>query len=355
MRMANGKIVKEFEVHPYVQFMTDRYSAYDAWVKAQGLPVLSGSYVADTKTVELGDWDWKGGKGAILQFDDQRVCDAYIAEIPAGGYLRPHRQLYEEVILIVSGQGSTSVWNDESQKRTFEWKRGSLFSVPLNAWHQHYNASGREPARYLALTTAPPIFELYRDQDFIFGTDHVFSDRFDGSEADFFERPGKYLTEYYGGVLDTNFISDIRAIKLVPREARGKGNHNMYIHLAGSTMFAHVSQFPVGTFKKAHRHGPGAHVCMLDSSGYTMMWHEGEEPQRYDWAEGSVLSPPAGIWHQHYNTGPEPCKFVALHASVAIQPEKGGIEQLEPTSAAHEYLMEVYRAECEKNGVPVNM
>ncbi len=127
----------------------------------------------------------------------------------------------------------------------------------------------------------------------------------------------------------------------------------MYIHIAGSTMFAHVSRFPVGTYKKAHRHGPGAHICMLDSTGYTMMWKDGEEPVRYDWAEGSVISPPAGVWHQHYNTGTEPCKFVALHASVAFSAGGGGdVEQLE-VDELNDDLAELYRSECAKNGVEV--
>ena len=94
-------------------------------------------------------------------------------------------------------------------------------------------------------------------------------------------------------------------------------------------MLAHVSEFPVGRYKKAHRHGPGAHVFLLDSTGYTLMWQEGEKPQRYDWHEGTVISPPAGSWHQHYNTGNQPCKFVALHANTAVQGEERGVEQIE--------------------------
>ena len=59
------------------------------------------------------------------------------------------------------------------------------------------------------------------------------------------------------------------------------------------------------------------------------MWNEGEKPERYDWHEGTCISPPAGTWHQHYNTGNQPCKFVALHANTAVQKEEKGVEQLE--------------------------
>ena len=34
------------------------------------------------------------------------------------------------------------------------------------------------------------------------------------------------------------------------------------------------------------RHGPGAHVIILSGEGYSLMWPEGEEPQRYEWEVG---------------------------------------------------------------------
>lgn len=344
----------EFEVHPYVQFLRDRYNPYMKWIEAQGIPILSGSWIRDARSVELADWERKGGKGAFLTFSDQKVADGYVCEIPPGGNLVPDHHLFEEIVLIVSGRGATSVWYEDSPKHTFEWQRGSLFAIPLNAWYQHFNASGSETARYVSLTSAPVVFEMYRDHNFIFNTRHVFRDRFDGEDPTFFNKAAEYHKEYYGGILHSNFIPDIRNIELVPREARGKGTKNMYIHMAGGAMFAHVSQFPVGRYKKAHRHGPGAHVCMLDSSGYTLMWDEGEKPQRYDWQEGSIISPPAGTWHQHYNTGATPARFVALHANTAVQSEDKGLEQLEFVDE-EPFMKEMFVEECAKNGVEVAM
>ena len=30
------KAVMEFKVHPYVQFMSDRFGAYDRWIESEG-------------------------------------------------------------------------------------------------------------------------------------------------------------------------------------------------------------------------------------------------------------------------------------------------------------------------------
>jgi gentisate 1,2-dioxygenase len=84
------------------------------------------------------------------------------------------------------------------------------------------------------------------------------------------------------------------------------------------------------------------------------MWNEGEKAERYDWHEGSIVCPPAGTWHQHYNTGSEPCRFIAFHASTAVQREEGGIEQI-PFEAEDPALREEYVQECGKHAVTVAM
>ena len=93
------------------------------------------------------------------------------------------------MILVLDGRGSTTVWNNEGKRITFEWKAGSLFAIPLNAWHQHFNGSGKEPARYVGVTNAP-VVNLYEDLDFIFGCEHDFKNRFNG-EADYFSAKGE--------------------------------------------------------------------------------------------------------------------------------------------------------------------
>ena len=83
-------------------------------------------------------------------------------------------------------------------------------------------------------------------------------------------------------------------------------------------------EFPSGCYHQAHYHGGGAiFINVGGGTGYTMMWPQevgphpysgGHEDQivRVNWQDGSLYSPPSGWFHQHFNTGEETVRQLAL-------------------------------------------
>jgi uncharacterized RmlC-like cupin family protein len=315
--MTKDAIVKDSMAK---KFETEKESPYTRWVASEGLDIIAAHYVPDLRTVDLKAWDRRGGRGVFVNHEASRTSnDCYVCEIPAGGELAPQRGLFEEMILVLEGHGSTKVWNDAGAEVTFEWQPGSLFAIPLNANHQHFNGSGQNTARFVASTNLPPVLNLYDDADFVFGTAHDFPGRFDG-EPDYFAAKG----EQKGLLLETNFVADATSLPLISAKERGAGGGHIRFNMAKGSMNSHISQFPTATYKKAHRHGPGAHVIILSGTGYSLMWPEGEEPMRYEWGPGSLIVPPNMWFHQHFNSGTEPARYLAFkHEVVSVRNAQG--------------------------------
>lgn len=302
------------------KFATEVETPYTRWVKKEGLDIIDGIYVPDLRAVELKPWKRRNGHGVFINHDASRTSnDCYVCEIDPGEQLVEQRQLYEEMILILSGRGSTTVRNDAGQKVSFEWQEGAIFSIPVNTLHQHFNGSGKEKVRFVAVTNLSPIMNVFEEPEFIFNTPYDFTSRFSG-EPDYFAPKDKMS----GLLLETNFVADAVNLPLVDAKERGAGGGHIRFNLAKSSMNTHISQFPVGTYKKAHAHGPGAHVIILAGEGYSLMWPEGEEPKRYEWKPGSMITPPNMWYHQHFNKGNTPARYLAFkYEGVAIRNSQG--------------------------------
>ena len=145
-------------------------------------------------------------------------------------------------------------------------------------------------------------------------------------------------------------------------------------------MQAHISEFEVGTYKKAHRHGPGSHVVVLNGHGYTLMWKgtlkyseaQAATQKRIDWVEGSLFVPPDGWFHQHFNAGREPARYIAptwggdgkwfnralggggrTHRLGKTSTRKGG--NLIEYADEDPLIREIYAAELKKSGIEMRM
>lgn len=335
---------------------------YQTWVETQGLDVIRGYAVDDVNAIPLKPWARKGGTGAYINLiGAEDADDAYICEIPAGGALRPQKHLFEEFIYVLKGSGATEVWNEGQSKQKIDWQEGSLFAVPLNAWHQHFSR-GERPARYIAVTNAPPIMDIFHNSEFIFNNPFVFSDRYNGERDYFIGKSKLYLDRYYV----TNFVPNVNVFELIDYKERGVGSTNVKFNMAGGVLEAHVSQVPVGMYKKAHRHQPGAQVLILEGTGYTLMWKEGQPKEKFDWRTGSLLVPPRGWFHQHFNTGSNPAKYLALRwgskqflvgqvfdqSKLSKVSTRGGGNQIEYEDEDPK-IKELYEEELRKRGLEI--
>jgi quercetin dioxygenase-like cupin family protein len=285
--------------------------SYLEWVKKENIPVID-SIAVDLFSVEAKPWARMGINGAAVHLAGRGdFVSMFVVDIPPGGATTPQRHLYEEVIFVLAGRGNTVVEFEDGRKHSFEWGPKSIFAIPLNAKYRIFNGSGADSARMVTTTNLPVMMNLLRNEDFIFNNPYTFGERtgkeqyFTGG-GDFVPgRPGTFMWE-------TNFIADSGAIELKNWGERGGGGTTLKFALADGTMNAHISEMPVGTYKKAHRHPADFHVLTIDGKGYSLLWYEGDKDfQRVDWKYGTVLAPLDGMFHQHFNASPTPARYFA--------------------------------------------
>jgi oxalate decarboxylase/phosphoglucose isomerase-like protein (cupin superfamily) len=300
----------------------DAANPYDLWMNSLGVPVHTGYFIDDVRTIELGWWEERKCNAAFLKLAGQEgVTEARVTEIPAGQTLPPVKFSLDEIVYVADGHGLTTVQNADGSSRTFEWQKHSLFMLPRNSTSQFSNVRGTEPARLLHYNYLPSAMSIVPDPDFYFNNPYSSGSTLDSefySEAKVSipsdESRDTGLSRgmaYWMG----NFFPDMRAWdRLVPFKGRGAGGHVVWIRYPGATMTNHMSVFPAQTYKKAHRHGPGVVIIIPGGEGFSVMWPEGQDKVFIPWHEGSVFVPPNRWFHQHFNVGEHNGRYLAFHA-----------------------------------------
>jgi hypothetical protein len=110
---------------------------------------------------------------------------------------------------------------------------------------------------------------------------------------------------------------------------RGAGGVNAMLEMASNNTKSHISEFPIGTYKKAHRHGPGAHLVLLSgTAGYSLIWTKEDRSDmiKCDWQLGSMVTVPSdNCIHQHFNSGTTRARYLALRpGDMGLYKGKGG-------------------------------
>lgn len=293
-------------------FLRDPYREF---LQSEGVPVVE-AYSANCLEMALEPWQRLGGLGAYVDLAGRGdFTAAYVVEIPAGGHLNPERHVFDKVYYVFKGRGSTTIELPSGKRHSFEWGPGSMFGIPINATHQLFNGSGSEPARLAACSNMPIYLNLTHNEKFIFDNPFFFEDRL--GEERYFRGEGEFRPVRPGRhQWETNFVPDILGFELPEWQERGAGGRNIMFTLADNPMHIHLSEFPVGTYKKGHFHDAGAHIFIVTGQGYSLLWRAGQDPLdtvRVDWKVGSLYAPPDGpTYHQHFNTAGTPSRYLVM-------------------------------------------
>lgn len=138
-------------------------------------------------------------------------------------------------------------------------------------------------------------------------------------------------------------------------------------------MPTHIEQMPTGTYERAHAHGPGSAIMLLDGNGYTLLWHDslsrtpwkngkGDQVTRVEWKEGIVFVPPTRWFHQHFATGKTASRFIILGSRPGNEVNK--ITSADVFLTKHDYIYfheqdpfihELFKKEVSQKGGPLQM
>jgi quercetin dioxygenase-like cupin family protein len=304
-------------------------SPYDLFMEWEGIPVFRGIGVRRVQDLPLKPWKRLGGQGTYIQLSGtEGKWGCYLVEVPSAGALNVEHHLFEKLCFVVEGRGSTEVWQEEGGKRhIFEWQPGSLFSIPVNAYHRIVNARS-SPALILCGTTAPNLLNLLNDPRAIFESPYRFNDRFSDS-PDFYKYRDDVEPDPVRGLAmrKTNFIPDIVNCDLPLDNRRSPGSRRIEPSMTGNNFYLWIGEHQTGRYSKAHAHSSCVMLICIKGKGYTYTWPEkygpnpwenghGDKVIRQDYEPvGIVSAAPGGAnwFHQHFGVSPGGLRLTAWY------------------------------------------
>ncbi|HZS64077.1 MAG TPA: cupin domain-containing protein [Xanthobacteraceae bacterium] len=267
---------------PPGKFLVD---PYQEWVKREGVPIHTGAAV-DLLQAETKPWPRFGASGAACHLNGRDdFLTVFLLEIAPQRATAPQRHLYEEISYVLSGRGVTE-FELGGRRHSIEWGPRSLFAVPMNARYRHSNTSAA-PARIACINDLRYLFSLYRSETFVFDTPVDFPERGDG----------------------TILLSDAAAVPVQSADGIGRAP----LTLAKGSIGADAVEVAPGMYQQAARQMQGAHLFGVAGEGYTLTWEEGSpDLSRTAWRHGVVYAAPGLHFHQHFNAGAEPLRYLDI-------------------------------------------
>ncbi|MBT5049162.1 MAG: cupin domain-containing protein [Rhodospirillaceae bacterium] len=314
---------------------------YDEFMESQEIPVVREIGIAKLQELTLTPWARMGGRGSFIQlFGTEGRWGSYVVEVPGAGALNAERHLYEEVFLVLDGRGTTEIWIDGQERPDiFEWQKGSLFSIPMNAHHRLVNSSAR-PALLLAGTSAPNMFNLLADEEAIFNSAVTLKHRYDPNRDSFEPAEGLEGDPARGlAMCRTNIIPDVFATELYLDNRRTPGYRRVEPKMAGNVFYQYIGQHPAGRYSRGYSPGPSAAFICIGGKGYSYTWPQdlgptpwkdghGDEVLRQEYDGISMVSAAPmqmGWFHQHFATGDEPLRLLSWYGPNNHRAQQAGI------------------------------
>jgi gentisate 1,2-dioxygenase len=270
---------------------------------------------------------------------NHRTFRFWINRIPAGeeegmGWKTlGHRHTVEAVLYVLQGKGHSVI-----DGIRYDWEPGDFISVPMFSWHRHLN-TGDEDFIYLAATTGPlslalglAVYEDERYPDYwVFGhkSESAMKSLIPGADDSTRVRieeasagePLSSMDALYKEQLSLSGGEEKRrrSSRVLVKGSRVEFEKTPmglvryvidpkagFLMRVLGTLLAEISP---GRRSGAHRHLYEEVNYIISGRGYSMI-----EDRRYDWSAGDVLCIPVFSWHQHFNTGDQPARFLVHHS-----------------------------------------
>jgi mannose-6-phosphate isomerase-like protein (cupin superfamily) len=293
---------------------TEQINAW--WIPFQQQTSLEG-YCWNLSTLPLADRSQLGDRAKILKVGGAGQLTQLI-EIPPGKKTVWHGYGWEGEALfyVLSGRGQTEYrgMTGGLPSNKYTWKKNSLFAIPVDHELQHSNLDPAQPVRLLAVTGYAINMYPFVEEELR----NAHQNPAEGPE----ERARVLATTTYPG----HYVDDLRDHPVAMREARADRTafFNMMSTVGHRTHpNVHISEL-VGTQAYAHKHGNQPIFVILKGSGYDV-WSESRDLKEYeaavraktarraDYATGTLCGVPGGPhWHQHFSTGTEPLRYLAI-------------------------------------------
>ena len=186
---------------------------YATWAAKEGVPITE-DFGVDLLAVPTARWDRFGTEGGIVHLKGRGdFVSIFVLDLAPGAKSSPQKHMFEEVVYVLSGHGSTTIETSDGRKHSFEWGPKSLFALPLNARYQHFNSSGRERARIACTNNLAMMLNLFHNEAFVFSNGFEFPER--QGAAKYFSGEGEFIPVRPGrNMWETNFIPDLAAFEL---------------------------------------------------------------------------------------------------------------------------------------------